>query len=108
MLPSHAGWTACPLYTLREWIAEAVQMEHCGVTMYHEELRSDQARFFSLRSPDSTERASLMMTLNADGSLDIQIAGPGNRPCSVDAQYLALDIAAALCPGSWVNCMRNG
>jgi hypothetical protein len=80
MLPSHAGWTACPLYTLREWIAEAVQMEHCGVTMYHEELRSDQARFFSLRSPDSTERASLMMTLNADGSLDIQIAGPGNRP----------------------------
>ena len=95
------GWFAARLESPDAIRAEGYAMQHC-LRRYTNDVMGGDARAYSLRSGDGTERATLVtrQPLFSDerNELDITLAGVGNRSMSIDVLSATLDLLRIVSP----------
>ncbi len=92
-LKTEQGWLLRSIVSLEELSLEGREMANCVSRVHSRDLLLGHASFFSIRSADTTERLTMMVTPDLEGeAIDIALAGPGNQPVPTSAVVAAIEL----------------
>lgn len=101
------GWVLASIVSMADLAREGEEMNHCVAEVHAEDLVAGTAEFFSMRSSRNKQRLTLKIDRSPHSkSLQVLIAGPGNRPIRINALSAAISMVGTLWPRTKIDLLQ--